>query len=155
MVKSAGQSTLIDEDVWDQKEFEWTGKSFYYIPLIYIFGKPLGLGGKLEQLNREARQNGYKILNNRVLISQAFIKGRAMIEVEKQDKYDAMVDTYEDPLFVDTVIYKSSSGSMSNAFKRLAERVAAKRSMSPRQLYYMYVMDSGGSGYKTILFAFS
>lgn len=144
---------MIDENVWDHKEFDWTGKSFYYIPITFVLGKPIGLGGKLEQLNREARAAGYKILNSRVLIQHASFKGRAMIEVEKQDQYDAQVVTYDDSLRVDTIVYKGSQSGLGKSIKSLTERVAAKRGMPPREIYSMYVSDS--SAFKTIIFAFT
>ena len=145
-------STQIDDATWDHREHDWTGKTFYFVPLISIFNKPLGLGNKIEQLNREVRQTGYKILDNMILIQFASFKGRVMIEVEKQEKMDAQILSFEEKTAVDTMVYCGSPGQMSESIKRLEERVVSKRGIAPRSIYYKFVSKTGRE-YKTILFA--
>ncbi len=143
----------INFDAWDMQEFDWTGKSFYFIPIINLFYRPIGLGSKLELLNREVRQGGYKIASNMILIQYCPFKGRAMIEVEKQDKYDAQVLTLETNATVDTMVFRGTYSQWGKGIKRLTERVAAKRGLAPRELYYMYVVGWEPGAYRTILFA--
>ena len=143
----------VDFTDWDQKEFDWTGKSFYFIPITNLFYRPLGLGSKLEQLNREVRQGGYKTRSNIILIQYSPFKGRIMIEVEKQDKYDAQMTTYEIQTMADTIVYRGAFSLLGKGIKRLTERVVAKRGLEPRELYYMYEGEQVSGVYRTILFA--
>ena len=145
-------SIKINDVEWDQKEFDWTDKAFYFIPLTFIFYKPLAIGSKLEQLNREVHRAGYKVLSNMVLVQHAMFKGRALIEVEKMDKYDAQILHFEERTTVDTIVYRGSPIRISRGIKRLSERVASKRNMAPREVYYMYVTGSASDTYKTIIF---
>ena len=146
-------NSKIDETVWDNKEHDWTGKSFYSIHFFSLFYNPIGLGGKLEQLNREARAGGCKIIGKMVLIEYSMFKGRAMIEIEKQDKYDANLLNFEDKTNVDTMVYRGTPNKKSESIRRLSERVASRRGMAPRMMFYMYVPSGSADSYKTILFA--
>ncbi len=143
----------IDESFWDNKEHDWTGKSFYYVHFFAVFYNPIGLGGKLERLYREIRAGGYKVLENMALIEYGMFKGRAMVEVEKQDKYDANILNFDDKTTVDTSVYRGAPGKISEEIKRLSERVASRRGMAPRFIFYKYVPDKSAEVYKTILFA--
>ncbi len=138
------------ESSWNDKEFDWTGKSFYFVNFTSLLGNPIGLGGKMEQLMREVRQNGYKTMNNVVLVQHGVTKGKVMIEVEKQDKYDAQVLTFEENTAVDTLVIKESVTTLSNGVKRMKERVFNRRTMEPRGIYYWKVTLPGGSGYIVI-----
>mgnify|MGYP000527650406 CR=1 FL=1 len=138
------QDRAFSESAWDSKEFDWTGKTFYFVTIIRIFGKSIGLGGKLEELNREVRRHGYRTLNNNILIQLGAFKGRIMIEVEKEDRYDAQVVTYEEQTTVDTIVIHQSRTSLSAGVKRLKERVFSRRAMAPREIYYWDVNAPGG-----------
>lgn len=144
-------SREISDEYWDRKEFEWTDKSFYFVTATFLFGKPLGLDGKLELLNREVRQAGYKIKNQMILIQHGKFKGRIMIEIEKKDQYDAQVQTYDTQTNCDTIIHYGGMSSLGKGIQRLKDRVAARRMMAPRLFFYMYQPDPNAQ--KTILFA--
>lgn len=144
-------SREISDEVWDRKEHEWTGKSFYFVTCTVIFGKPLGLEGKLEQLNREIRSNNYKVKNSMTLIEYGKMNARIMIEVEKKDQYDAQIHTYDVQTSCDTIIHYFTKGGIAKGMEYLKERVAARRSRDPRQMFYMYQPDP--NAIKTILFA--
>ena len=143
--------TVFNEDQWDMKDFDWTDKAFYYVPIISIFNKPIGLGAKLEQLYRDARQSGYNILGKMVLVQYGALKSRIMIEVEKKDILDANILHFEDKTSVDTIVYRVTQGGISKAVQRLRERVASKRRIAPREIYYMHI-DKPGRDYKTVVF---
>lgn len=145
--------TVFDEAQWDMRDFDWTDKTFYFVPIISIFNKPIGLGSKLEQLNRDARQAGFNILGKMVLIQHGSIKGRIMIEVEKKDVLDANILHFEDKTSVDTIIYRGAPGGISKGVQRLVEWVASKRRIAPREIYYMYIDKPDSSNYKTVIFA--
>lgn len=138
------------ESEWTDKEFDWTGKSFYFVTVLTILGNPIGLGGKMEQLMREVRQHGYKTINNIVMVQHGVTKAKVMIEIEKQDKYDAQVLTFEEHAVVDTLVIKDSVTSLSTGVKRMKERVFNRRSMEHRAIYYWNVTLTGGSGYTVI-----
>lgn len=144
-------SREISDEVWDRKEHEWTGRSFYFVNCVFVFGNPIGLEGKLEQLNRDVRANNYKIKNSMVLIEYGKMNARVMIEVEKKDTYDAQIHTYDVQTSVDTIIHYFTRGGIAKGFQGLKERVAARRSRDPRQMFYMYQPDP--NAIKTILFA--
>ena len=144
-------SREISDEVWDNKEHEWTGKSFYFVNCIFVFGKAIGLDGKLEQLNRDIRANNYKVKNSMVLIEFGKMNARVMVEVEKKDQYDAQIYTYEVQTSCDAKIHYFSKGGISKGFDALKQQVAARRSRDPRQLFYMYQPNSSAT--KTILFA--
>ena len=146
-------SLKIEDSVWDNKEFDWTGKSFYFINLFCIFFNPVGLIGKLEQLNRDARQNGYKIIGEMVLIERGTFSGRAMIEVEKQDKYDANILALEEKTTVSTIVYRGASSKLGVGIKRLKEMVTLRKNMEPRKILYAYTPVPASGSYKTVLFA--
>lgn len=145
------QTREISDEVWDNKEHEWTGKSFYFVNCFFIFGNAIGLEGKLEFLNREIRTNGYKVKNSMVLIEYGKMNARIMIEVEKKDQYDSQVFTYDVQTSCDSKIHYFTKGGISKGFESLKERVAARRSRDPRQLFYMYQPNPNAQ--KTILFA--
>ncbi len=142
-----------NDSQWDQKSSEWKDKSFYYIPILNIMNVPMGLSNKLETLYRDVRKNGYRTVNNMILIQYKTFGGRVMIEVEKQDKYDSQVATYEMDTTADTMVYSKSSGSLGNAVKLIKERVASRRGLSPREIYYWMVNGPGSE--KTVVFAIS
>ncbi|NQU06398.1 MAG: hypothetical protein HQ568_09920 [Calditrichaeota bacterium] len=137
---------------WEQKEHDWTGKAFYFVNMTCVFSKPLVLGSKMEQLNREVRQAGYKIIDTSILILAEAFSGKVMIEVEKQDIMDAQILHFEDKTQAYTTVYRGSPGGLSKGMKSLAEIVASRRGMSPRSIYYRYV-DPDSADYKTIMFA--
>jgi len=144
-------SREISDEVWENKEHEWTGKSFYFVNCKFIFGNAIGLDGKLEALNRDLRTANYKVKNPMVLIEHGKFNGRIMIEVEKKDNYDSQLATYDVHTVCDTKIHYFTKGGVQKGFDFLKERVAARRSRDPRQLFYMYQPDSNAQ--KTILFA--
>lgn len=141
------------EEQWESKEFEWTGKSFYYVPILNILGHPIGLSSKLELLNREVRQNAYLTKNYIMLIQYSMFGGCAMIEVEKQDKYDAQVKTYDETTTVATIVHKGSLAGIGKTVKRLKERVVSRRGMLPREIYYW--LTTGPGSERMVLFAVS
>ena len=145
-------SIKIDESAWDNKEFDWMGKSFYYVTFPCIFSNPIGLIGKLEQISRDARQSGYKIIGKMVLVEIGSFGGQAMIEVEKLDRYDANVINFDEKTTVLTVVYRGSPGKLSAGFKKLKEMVASRKGMAPRKIMYAYT-PVAASSYKTVLFA--
>jgi len=150
MVPSPTSREFSDE-AWDKVEHEWTGRCFYYVTATFLLGKPIGLDSKLEELNREIRQNGYKIKNPMILIQCGKMKGRIMMEVEKKDQYDAQVICYDVQTTCDTVVHYGGISSIGKGIERLKERVAARRMMNPREIYYMYQSDPSAS--RTIIFA--
>ncbi|MDP8237976.1 MAG: hypothetical protein P9X24_02715 [Candidatus Hatepunaea meridiana] len=143
----------INDAEWDNREHDWTGKSFYFLPLTYIFYIPLGLGSKLDSLNREARQAGYKILGKMVLIEHGMFKGRVAIEVEKLDNFDANRLDFDDKTKVYTMVYTGSPAQIGQGIKRLTERVVSRGAMSPRSIFYMYSPKTASGVYKTVIFA--
>ncbi|MFH0764789.1 MAG: hypothetical protein V2A61_00050 [Calditrichota bacterium] len=134
-----------DASDWDAREFEWTGKSFYYISIINIFGKPFGLSEKLVDLNRELRQNGYRPLNNIVLIEHALFKGKIMVEVEKLDKYDDHLLTFEIQTTADSIVIHTGMSGLAKGVERLKQRIVNRRDMNPRGIYYWLVNSLGSS----------
>ncbi len=144
-------NTSFNELSWESKEHDWTGKSFYFIPIINVLGKPVSLGKKLEELNRELRLNGYRTVNSMIMVQVASFKGRIMVEVEKLDKYDSQVITFDDTTTADTIVHKGSAGGIGAAVKRLQQRVASRRGMNPRDIYY-WLVDGPGSE-RAVLFA--
>ncbi|MDP8229182.1 MAG: hypothetical protein P9M15_06995 [Candidatus Electryoneaceae bacterium] len=135
------------EVAWNMKEFDWTGKSFYFVTFINLLGIPIGFNSKLEQLNRGINQAGHKRINNMILIQFGVFKARAMIEIETPEFADSQVTTFDEPVIADTMI---APGSPAKVSAHLATRVASKRNMEPRQVYYVY--DSSGKS-KTIVIA--
>jgi len=151
MVPNITSSREIAEETWDRKEHDWTNKAFYFVNVTFILGKALGLDAKLEQLNREVRQNGYKTKNPMILIQVGKLKGRIMIEVEKKDTYDAQIQHYDIATSCDTIVHMGGLASLGKGIQRLKERVAARRSRDPREIYYLYQQDPNAP--KTILFS--
>jgi len=149
---TATQVAKFSEIAWESREFDWMGKSFYFIPIMNILGKPIGLGKKMVDLNNEVRRNGYKALSTMMLIQYSTFKGRIMIEVEKQDKYDSQVITYDDTTTVDTIVHKGRGG-LGSSVKRLQQRVASRRGMPPRTIYYWLVSGIGSE--RIVLLSFT
>jgi hypothetical protein len=148
-----GVGAGFDDAVWDRKETEWTGKTFYFVPVTFLFGKPLGLGKKLEELNRQMRQGGYKPVNSLVLLQFGKFKGRAMVEVPKKDTYEANLHSYDIPTTVTTLVYKGDPVGIARGFDKLKELVYSRRSMAAREFYYLYVPNTTAGNYRTVLFA--
>ncbi len=148
---SFAPSRDISDEVWDNKEHEWTGKSFYFVNCFFILGNAIGLEGKLEKLNRDIKTNNYKVKNSMVFIEYGKMNARIMIEVEKKDQYDSQVFTYDIHTSADSKVHYFSKGNMSKSFELLKERVAARRSRDPRQMFYMYQPAQGAP--KTVIFA--
>lgn len=144
-------SREITDEAWDRQEHDWTNKSFYYANVTFLLGSALGLDNKLEELNREIRSNNYKIKNPMVLIQSGKFKGRIMIEIEKKDQYDAQVVTYDTPTNCDTIIAYGGKAGIGKGVEKLKERVAARRGMDAREVYYLFQPDPNAQ--KTIIFA--
>jgi len=134
-----------DASDWDAREYEWTGKSFYYISINNLFGKPLGLSEKLVDLNREVRQNGYRPLNNIILVEYALFKGKLMVEVEKLDKYDAQLLTFDIQTTADSIVVHTGMSGLAKGIERLKQRIVNHRAMDPRGIYYWLVNGLGSS----------
>lgn len=130
---------MFDAAEWDAREFDWTGKSFYFISGMNLFGKPIGIGDKFEQLMREIRKNGYKAKNNIILVQYSTFRGRVMIEIEKPDKYDAQIKFYDTQTTADTVLVHGGLSNLGKGVKRLRERVSVRRMIVPREIYYWLV----------------
>lgn len=146
-------SDPFNENSWEQKEFDWTGKAFYFVSLISVFNRPVFLSRKLEQLNREIVERHYIRQSKIILIQYGMIKSRVMIEIQPPEQYDAQVVNLDDRTNVDTMIYKGPLSKIGDHFKLLAERVTSKRGIEPRSLYYSYAPNP--AVIKRILFAFS
>ncbi|MBM3329129.1 MAG: hypothetical protein FJY67_06615 [Calditrichaeota bacterium] len=128
----------IDDSAWDRKEFDWTGKTFYFTTYLNLLGLPIGLPGKLEQLNRDVRTAGHKIKNPMVFIQVGKVKARAMVEIEKPEALDSQVFTYDIPTNVDSIVHYGGPSTLARGVERLKERVYSRRTMEPREIYYLY-----------------
>lgn len=129
-----------DPASWDRKEFDWTGKSFYFVEFFNILGMPIGLGSKVEELNRELRKNGYKALSPMILIQHTSgLRGRVMIEVEKKDQYDAQVYTLDTQTSADCVAVLTGKSGLSKGIERIKQQVSSRRDMNPRMIFYWCV----------------
>ncbi len=151
MAANVISSREISDEVWDRTEHDWAGKSFYYVTAIFILGKALGLDSKLEQLTREVREGGYKIINQMILIQHGKFKGKIMIEIEKKDLWDAQVFTYDVGTSCDTVLHLGGLSNLGKGIERLKERVVARRMRDPREIFYLYQPDMNNP--KIIVFA--
>jgi hypothetical protein len=146
-------ASKFDETTWDNREHDWTGKAFYYIPIISVFNKPLNLSRKLDELNQGLKSGGYKPVSQMVLIEHSPFKGKMIVEVTKQDKYDANIMSFDIQTMVFTRIYKGDQSGLGKAIKMLKEMVMSRRSMEARAVYYLYIPGGTPGGYKTVLFA--
>jgi len=126
------------EALWDKKEFNWQGKTFYFVPVMNIFHHPIGLGDKLEQLNREIKKAGYKVACRNVIIEYSSFGGKAMIEIEPPNQFDANLLTFDDPTKVYALVHPAPAKELSKAVTILSERVSAKGGMDVRKVYYLY-----------------
>jgi hypothetical protein len=140
----------ISDEAWDRKEFDWTGRSFYFVNCTFLLGNAIGLDNKLEQMNRDLRTSGYKVKNPMILVEYGKFKGRVMIEVEKKDQYDAQYHVYDVHTNCDTIVLYGGLSNLKKGVDRLREWVTSRRSMEPRQIFYLYQPDTGVT--KTILF---
>lgn len=141
------------ESDWDMQERDWSGKCFYYIPITNVLGKPVGLTNKIMDITREARKAGYTIISNMILIEHSNFGGKIMVEVEKKDQYNANILTLDDGATVDTIVHRGPVSSVGQTIKKAKERVASRRSMQPRAIYYWLVTGIGSQ--KTVVFALS
>lgn len=147
------ESQGFKESDWDIKEHNWEGKSFFFLPYNILLTKFTGLGKKIEQIRFEVRKNGYKTLNNIILFEHGSFKGKVMVEVEKQDKYDDQILTFDEGSIVDTLVHHGSISSVGKVITRLVERVSNKRAKPPRSVYYWLVSGEGSN--KSVVFAIS
>ena len=152
MAATIGSQGFIESD-WDIKEHDWGGKCFFFLPYSSLLAKITGHGKKVEQIRFEVRKNGYKTLNNMILFEHSTFKGKVMVEIEKQDKYDDQVITFDEGSIVDTLVHIGSISSVGKVITRLTERVSNKRAKPPRSIYYWLVSGVGSD--KTVVFAIS
>lgn len=143
------QPFLVDEVTWDRKEHDWTGKCFYFQEFYSILGKVLQMEEKLEALNREVRMARYKIVSPIIWVQVGKMKGRMMLEIEKPDRYDAQVRTFDIPTSADSIVHLGGMATLSRGIQRLKELVYARRQMEPREIYYAY--QSAQAGNKIII----
>ncbi|MFN3822005.1 MAG: hypothetical protein ACK4OO_06685 [bacterium] len=143
------QPFVVDEGIWDRKEHDWTGKWFYFVEFFSLFGKILKVNDKLETLNRGVRMERYKTVSPIIWVQYGKMKGRMLIEIEKPDRYDAQVFSYEIPTTADSIVHLGGIATLSKGVERLKEIVYSRRQMEPREIYYLY--QSAISGNKIVI----
>lgn len=146
-------ASRFDETTWDQKEHDWTEKSFCFVSTFNIMYKPVGLNSKLDALNTILRTGGYKPTNLMLLLEWGKFKGKLMVEVPKKDTLDASVLTFDDQTTATTAVYKGDPSGLGKAIKNLKEMVVSRKSLEPRAIYYLYMPGGSPGGYKTVIFA--
>ena len=152
MAATIGSQGFRESD-WDIKEHDWGGKCFFFLPYNSLLAKITGLGKKIEQIRFEVRKNGYKMQNNMIMFEHSAFNGKVMVEIEKQDKYDDHVITFDEGAIVDTLVHHGRISSVGKVITRLNERVANKRAKPPRSIYYWLVSGEGSD--KSVVFAIS
>lgn len=126
------------DESWHMKEFDWTGKSFYFVNYRNIFSIAIGLSGKLEQLNRDIITARYKKINSTIYVELGKSSCKIMLEIEKPLDYNAQVFTYDEPTVVDTLVVRGNQKQFAKGIQQLNERVYAKRETHTRQLFKVY-----------------
>lgn len=135
-----------EESAWDRQEFNWLEKSFYYVTVTNLLGMPIGLDNKIEQLLRDVRAAGHKIVNNTIYVEIGEFKGKVMIEIKTPELADSQVLTYDTPTTATTMVAKAKPAQ---AAAKLTEKIISNSGMKPRQMFYAY--KPSGSEKSTVL----
>jgi hypothetical protein len=100
---------------WEGKEFDWENKTFYFLPLNYLFHKPLGLPDKVRQLKKEVISREYAFTEfHPILCDWAAMKGRVMVQIKNPEKYDENIYT-SDMGKVFSTVFKGISKDLKRA----------------------------------------
>ena len=125
----------IDEQDWHLKEFDWSGKIFYFEDVPHFFNIPLGLDKKREAMEADIQQKGYEIVHADMILHQpGMFKGRIFIEIEDPEQYDANVIQFENAQIL-TRVYKGSSAGIKSAIAELKAFCEDRTHLPPGAIY--------------------
>ncbi|MCX7836241.1 MAG: hypothetical protein N2450_09290 [bacterium] len=81
---------------FEQKEEDWEGYCFYWLPVKYFFGKAVNLENSFKELISTVSKEGLQFKPSpRILVEPGQFSGKVLVEIEKPDKYHAQVFSCE------------------------------------------------------------
>ena len=104
---------------FDGTEEDWNGKTFFWLPVTTLFGKPIGLEDVYNKLIGSISKEGLTFIPNpRILLETGLFSSKWLVEIEKPENYNAQVITIE----ASKVHIKEATGDDA-AIKRVIERM--------------------------------
>ena len=133
----------IDVLEWEEKEFDWENKTFYFLPIKFLpikflLHKPFGLEEKIKQLRNEVAQKGYEFINMNVTLCEwASLSGRLMTQIKNPEKYDANIQVF-DMGKVYTTVFKGKSKELKQAVNDFISQIELNHGIPVQKAYLWY-----------------
>jgi hypothetical protein len=147
----------IKDEEWHLKDFDWSGKFFYFVEVPHVLKVPLALDKKKNELSDEISEKGYTSVNPELVLYQpGMFRGKLLVEIEDPEQFDANVTLFDDAR-VFTRVHHSRTGSLKNTIEELKAFTLDRSHVLPREIYFWQVTcphcapDRGGD--KVVLFA--
>ncbi|MDK9700675.1 MAG: hypothetical protein OEM52_11075 [bacterium] len=126
---------------FDGKEEDWNGRSFYWLSVTSVFGKPIGLEDAYSKIIMAPSKEGIQLLlNPRVLFQPGAFSSKVMIEIERPDNYSAQVVT------TDTgKVFSSEAIGEASQIKKVVDRMTQKVTNDGyvvQGVYHWYLTDA-------------
>ncbi len=155
-VSSCDCPEIKDED-WHLKDFDWSGKYFYFVEVPHVLKVPLALDKRKAQLSEEISEKGYAVVNPELILYQpGMFRGKLLLEIEDPEQFDAYVTRFDDARIF-TRVHRGGSGGLKKSVEELKAFTLDRAHVLPREIYQWQVTcprcapDRGGE--KVVLFA--
>lgn len=126
---------------FDQKEEDWSGFTFYWLPVKCIFGKPVGLENVFRQLISTVSKERLQFKQSpRILFEPGTFSAKVMVEVDIPDSYNAQVLTC-----VAGKVFSAEAIGDGSQLEKVADRQRKKVEADGyviQGVYFWYITDS-------------
>lgn len=143
----------INEEEWQMKEHNWEGRTFYVVPTLTILHIPVGIAKSIQQMMREIKEKGYRIVEPaRILSRDGLFRGDVMVEIEPPSQRDPRVKTFGAGRVL-SVVHPGPWKRLSAAAAELMRQTKQK----PTAMYFWYVSCPEcrkTRGEQTVVFAY-
>ena len=146
----------IDVLEWEEQEFDWENKTFYFLPIRFLLHKPIGLVDKIIQLKSEVFLKGYEFINMNVMLCEwTLLSGCVLSQIDNPEKYDANIQVF-DMGKVYTTVFKGKSKELKQAVNDFISQIELNHGIPVQKVYLWYAHCKACAKereYLTVLFA--
>ncbi len=129
----------INSASWENQEFDWENKTFYFVPINFFFNKPIGLPEKVRQLRKEVIARNYEFTDFiPVLTYWAAFKGRVMAQIQNPQQYDEGIYIFDSGKIYSTV-FQGAAKEFKQAVNDFTSKIELDHGIPPQAVLVWYV----------------
>jgi len=147
----------IEDQDWHLQDQDWSGKFFYFDDLPHLFGAPLGMEKRRQEMKSEIARKGYELINPDLVLHRAgSFQGKLLMEIKDPEQYDANVERFDNARVLSRV-YLGPRSRLRDAVEELKAFTQDRTHIEPTVIYFWHVTCAKCAerrgGDKTVLFA--